>query len=126
MLEHALLKVDFSVRISINMIPVNLNLNIENKNRYKNKILVSNIDMKIGSSKDINKEHKKLPLVEPKAVIPTVRHDLKMLNEKYNNENLAITLLIVGSGLIAYHFLWKVNGIIIIHSWRCCGECISF
>ena len=105
MLEHALLKVDFSVRISINMIPINLNLNIENKNRYKNKILVSNIDMKIGSSKDINKEHKKLPPVEPKAVIPTVRHDLKMLNEKYNNENLAITLLIVGSGLIAYHFL---------------------
>ena len=32
------------------------------------------------------------------------RHNLKMLTEKHNDEKLAITLLIVGTGLIAYHF----------------------
>ena len=37
-------------------------------------------------------------------VIPTVGHDLKMLPEKHNDEKLAITFLIVGAGLIAYHF----------------------
>ena len=49
----------------------------------------------------------------PKAVIFAVRHDpvgatrphnLRMLTEKHNDEKLAITLLIVGGGLIAYHF----------------------
>ena len=61
--------------------------------------------MKIGSSRDINKDHKKLTLGTPrKAVIPTAQHDLKMLNEKHNDEKLAIALLIVGSALIAYHF----------------------
>ena len=39
----------------------------------------------------------------PKIVIPTVRHDLKMLTEKHNDEKLAVTFLIVGAGLIAYH-----------------------
>ena len=49
----------------------------------------------------------------PKAVIPAVRqdpvettklHNLKMLTEKHNDEKLTITLLIVGTGLTAYHF----------------------
>ena len=40
----------------------------------------------------------------PKIVIPTVRHDLKILSEKHNDEKLAITFLIVEIGLIAYHF----------------------
>ena len=58
--------------------------------------------MKIGSNRDINKVHKKLPPPEPKAVIPAVRLDNpKMLTEKHNNEKLVITLFIVGSGLIA-------------------------
>ena len=63
--------------------------------------------MKIGSNRDINKDHKKLPITPadvPKIVIPTVRHDLKMLTKKHNDEKLAIRLLIVGAGLIAYHF----------------------
>ena len=34
----------------------------------------------------------------------TIPHNLKMLTEKHNDEKLAITLLIVGTGLIAYHF----------------------
>ena len=38
-----------------------------------------------------------------KIVIPTVRHDL--VTEKHNDEKIAITLLIVDGGLIAYH-LW--------------------
>ena len=41
-------------------------------------------------------------------MIPAVQHDpphsLRMLTKKHNDEKLAITLLIVGVGLIAYHF----------------------
>ena len=81
-----------------------MNLNIGKKKGYNNKILVSNTDMKIGSNRDINKDHKKLPPDEPKTVIPTVRHGLKMLTEKHNDEKLTITFLIVEFGLIAYHF----------------------
>ena len=102
-LEHALSKVDFSVGIGIYMLPSNLNLNIGKTKGYNNKILVSNTDMKIGSNRDINKDHKKLPPDEPKTAIPMVLHDLKMLTRKHNDEKLAITLLIVGGGLIAYH-----------------------
>ena len=108
-LEHALSKVDFSVGIGIYMLPSNLNLSIGKTKGYNNKILVSNTDMKIGSNKDINKDHKKLPVTPPgddmpKIVIPVVRHDNpKMLTEKHNDEKLVITLLIVGTGLIAYH-----------------------
>ena len=84
---------------------------------YSNKTLVSNTGMKIGSIRDINKDHKKLPVVKPddtpKRVISVPRHDavgatrshsLKMLIEKHNDEKLPITLLIVGFGLIAYQF----------------------
>ena len=113
-LEHALLKVDFSVGIGIYMLPNNLNLSIGKTKGYNNKILVSNTDMKIGSNRDINRDHKKLtPPDVPNTVIPeawhdpvgtTIPHNLKMLTEKHNDEKLAITLLIVGIGLIAYHF----------------------
>ena len=37
---------------------------------YNNKILVSNKDMKIGSNKDINKDHKKLPVTPPEDDTP--------------------------------------------------------
>ena len=60
-LEHALSKIDFSVGIGIYMLPSNLNIAIGKKERYKNKILVSNAGMKIGSNKDINGDHKKFP-----------------------------------------------------------------
>ena len=71
-LEHALSKVDFSVGIGIYMLPSNLNLNIGQAKGYNKKILVSNTDMKIDSNRDINKDHKKLPLDAPKIMIPTV------------------------------------------------------
>ena len=109
-LEHALSKVDCSVGIGIYMLPINLNLRIGKTKGYNNKVLVSKTDMKIGSNKDINRDHKKLTPsdVPKKIVIPAVQHDpphnLKMLTEKHNHEKLAITLLIVGTGLIAYHF----------------------
>ena len=98
---------------------------------YNNKILVSNMDMKTGSNKNINKGHKKLDVTPPdddmpKIVLPAVRHgNPKMLTEKHNDEKLVITLLIVRAGLITYHFWWKINGIIIIHNRWCRGECIS-
>ena len=111
-LEQALSKVDFSVGIGIYMLPSNLNLSIGKTKGYNNKILVSNTDMKIGSNRDINKDRKKMPVtpsdVPKKIVIPVVQHDpphnLNMLTEKHKDEKLAITLLIVGAGLIAYHF----------------------
>ena len=113
-LKHALSKVDFSVGIGIYMLPSNLNLSIGKTKGYNNKILVSNTDMKIGSNRDINRDHKKLTLPDvPNTVIPvawldpvgtTIPQNLKMLTEKHNDEKLAITLLIVGTGLIAYHF----------------------
>ena len=110
MLEHALSRVDFSLGTGIYMLPSNLNLNIERTKGYDNKILVSSTDMKIGSNRDINRDHKKLTLpdVPKKIVIPSVQHDpphnLKILTEKHNYGKLAITILIVGTGLIAYHF----------------------
>ena len=61
-LEHALSKADFSIGTGIYMLPSNLNLNIGKTEGYNNKILVSNTDMKIGSNKRINKDHKKLPM----------------------------------------------------------------
>ena len=112
-LEHALSKAGFSVDISIYMLPGNLNLSIGRTNGCNNnKILVSNTDMKIGSNRDIYKDHKKMPITPeddtPKTMIPAVQHDpphnLKMLTEKHNDEKLAITILIVWAGLIDYHF----------------------
>ena len=108
--EHALSKVDYSVGIDIYMLPSNSNISIGKTKGYNNKILVSNTSMKIGSNRDINRDHKKLtpPDVPKNAVIPVAQHDqphnLKMLTEKHNDEKLAITLLIVGTGLIAYQF----------------------
>ena len=104
MLEHALSKVGFSVGMGICMLPSNLNLNIGKTKGHNNKILVSNTGMKIGSNRDINKDHEKLPPDVSKIVIPVAQHDLKMLTEKHNDEKLAITFLIVGAGLIAYRF----------------------
>ena len=109
-LEHALSKVDFSVGTSIYMLSSDLNLSMGKTKGYNNKILVRNTDMKIDPNRDINKDHKKLPVTPPddnipKIVIPAVRHDNpKILTEKLNYEKLVITLLIVGASLIAYHF----------------------
>ena len=109
-LEHSLSKVDFSVGIGIYMLQSNLNLSIRKTKGLNNKILVSNTDMKTGSNRDINKDQKKL-LAVPQTVI--LVHDplgvtkplnLKMLTENHNDEKLAITLLVVGGGFIAYHF----------------------
>ena len=64
-LKHALSKVDFSVGRGIYMLPSDLNLSVGNTKEYNNKILVSIIGMKIGSNKDVNKDHKKLPVTLP-------------------------------------------------------------
>ena len=109
------------------MLPRDLNLNIGKMKGYNNKILVSNTDMKIGSNRDINKDHKKLPPPDgPKIGIPEVRHNNpKMLTENHNDEKLVITLLIVGTGLTTYHFRQKNKWRYYSQSW-CRGKCISF
>ena len=124
-LEDALSKVDFSVRIGIHVLPSDLNLNIGKMKGYNNKILVSKTGMKIGSNRDINKDHKKLTPAgpgktggvthdSPKIMKSTdkpvkdylaAQHDNpKMFTKKHNDEKLAITFLILGTGLTAYHF----------------------
>ena len=53
-----------------------------------------------------------MPVTRPddmsKILNPAVQHDplhnLKMFTKKHNDEKLAITLFIVGTGLIAYYF----------------------
>ena len=114
MLEHALSKVHFSIGTGIYMLPSNLNLSLGKTKGYNDNILVSNTDIKIGSNKDINKDHKKLPVTPPEDDAPkmvnkaikdhlAVRHDNpKTLAKKHNDEKLVITLLIVGAGLIVY------------------------
>ena len=57
-LEHSLSKVDFSVCTGIYMLPSNLNLSIGKTVGYSNNILLSSTEMKIGSKKDISKNHK--------------------------------------------------------------------
>ena len=69
-LEHALSKVDFSISIGIYILRSNLNLAIGKKEGC-NKILLSNTGTKSGSNKDINRDHKKFPVVKPNLV----RHD---------------------------------------------------
>ena len=136
-LEHALSKVGFSVGTGIYMLPSNLNLNIGNTVEYNKNILIKNTDMKVGPNKDINEDHKKLPMTPPErgkaedlvskmvtgsdkpikdqleAQHEPVGHkahqvqqtdNQTMLVERHNDEKLAITILIVGAGLVAYHF----------------------
>ena len=59
-LEHALSKAEFLVGIAIYMLPSNLNLSIGKTKGYNNNILVGNIGMKIGSKRNINRDHKKI------------------------------------------------------------------
>ena len=77
--------------------------------------------MEIASNKDINKDHKKLPMTlrEPGKAEDTATKihlmentdkpiketgNQRMLAKKHNDEKLAITILIVKAGLVAYHF----------------------
>ena len=58
------------------MLPSNFNLSIGWTKGYNNKIFVSNTDMKIGSNRDINRDHKKwTPPDVPNTVISAARHD---------------------------------------------------
>ena len=55
--QSVLPKADFSIGTGIYMFPSNLNLNIGITVGYKNKILISNIDMKIGTVTITNFDH---------------------------------------------------------------------
>ena len=118
-------KVHFSVGMGIYMISSDLNLNIGKTKGHNNITLVSSTDIKIGSNRGINKDHKILPSPVPdqtggvahervimekgtnepvKDCLVTQDENLKMFAEKHNNDKLAKTFLIVGAGLNAYHF----------------------
>ena len=106
-LEHALSKVDFSGGTDIYMFPSNLNLSIGKMVGYNSKSLIINTDMKIVSNKEINKDHKMLPVTleelgKAEDAAPKI-HLMKrtdkprketgnerMPAEKHNNEKLAI------------------------------------
>ena len=89
-LEHVLSKVDFSVGMGIYMLPSDLNLNIGKRKGYNNKILVSSADMKIGSNRGINKDHKKLPSLVP-GKAGGVAHE-KVIVEKGTDEPYRLTI----------------------------------
>ena len=102
-LEHALSKVDFSLGTGIYMLPSDFHVGIGKTKGYNNKILVSNTGMKIGSTREIDKDYKKLP--PPDAAKIVIQYDNpKMLTEKHNDQKLPITFLIVGAELIGFHF----------------------
>ena len=93
------------------MLPSNLNLAIGKKKGYNKEILVSNTGMKTGSKKDIKRDYKRFPAVKPDVArrdpVEGRRPyslDLSVLTEKHNDGKLAITILTVGVGLMAYHF----------------------
>ena len=44
-----------------------------------------------------------IPASRHDPVGTTIPHNLKMLTEKNNDEKIAIAILILGAGLIAYH-----------------------
>ena len=111
MLEHALSKVDFLVDMGIYMLPSDLNLNIGKTKGSSNKILVSSTDIKIGSNRGINKDHKKLPPTVPgmtrgaahessktmkstdkpvKDRLTTQHEHLKMYTENHNADKLIL------------------------------------
>ena len=93
------------------MLPNNLNSAIGKKEGHNNKILVSNTGMKTGLNKDINRDHKKFPVVksnvaqhDPVRARRPYNLNLRMLTEKHNDKKLAIAAMVVGVGIIAYHF----------------------
>ena len=114
-LEHALSKVDFSVSIGIYMLPSNLNLKIGSMKGYNNKILISSAGTKIGPNIEINKEEAGDVKHDASDKQPVKEHPItqddnsRMLAKKHDDEKLAITFLIVGAGLIAYHFWLKIK-----------------
>ena len=114
-LEYALSKA------GIYMVSRNLNLSIGKTVGYNYKILISNTSIKVGSNKDMNKDHKKLSMTlqEPGKVedaapkVHSIKSTDKPITETgnqrmhvkiHNDEKLTITILIVGAGLVAYHF----------------------
>ena len=75
-LEHALSKVDFSAGIGIYMLPSDLNVSLGKTKGYNNKTLVTNTEIKIGSNRDINKDHIR-PVTPPDMPkIVTLRLDM--------------------------------------------------
>ena len=95
------------------MFPSNLNLKIGLTKGYNNKILINSAGMEIGPNIEINKDKLLGPRdvkhnasnKQPVKEHPMAQHDnSRMLAKKHDDEKLAITLLIVGTGFIAYHF----------------------
>ena len=119
--ESALSKADFSIGTGIYMLPSNLNLNMGKTVGYNNKILISKDTSKLAQIKILTsliltiKSHL-WPHQNPvshmvlhiwlKAQISQQNpvDDQKMLSEKHNDEKIVITFLIMGDGLIIYHF----------------------
>ena len=85
------------------MLPSDFHVSIGKTKGYNKKILVSNTGMKIGSTREINKDYKKL-LPSDAAKIVIQYDNPKMLTEKHNDKKIPITFLIVGAELIGFHF----------------------
>ena len=93
------------------MLPSNINLKNGSTKEYSNEILISSTEMKIGPYKEVKALTSPEPIkVEGDAPMKRiVKEDnlmdkSRILTEQHNDEKLAVTLLTVGAGLIAYHF----------------------
>ena len=107
-LGNALSNVDFSIGTGIYLLPNNLNLNIGKASGYNNKTLISNIDMKIGSNRNINKAeifHQKSqsPATQSKAHAAPEMHLMK-------SSDKPIKETIVSSPLVFK--IWTKRGVI--------------
>ena len=118
------------------MLPSNLNLNIGKTVRYRNKVLIKNIDRNTGLNGNINRSevyHQKSrsPAAQLKAYAAPEMHSMKssdksikdavtmlpasnqkMLAKSQNDEKLAFKLLILGTESFAYHGEMKMIGIL--------------
>ena len=73
-LEHAMSKVDFSVRGGIYMLPSNMNLNINKTQGFNNNILIAESLYKLGLNNRVNAMAKQKTAITPKQKTATLKN----------------------------------------------------
>ena len=85
-----------------------MNLNINKIQGFNNKILISESSYKLGLNNRVNAMAKQKTAITPKQkTSKKLRpHDCeaKILVQNYNDEKIALSLLMTGTALVIYHF----------------------
>ena len=113
-LEHAMSKVDFSVRVGIYMLPSNMNLNIHKTQSFNSNILISESSYKLGFNNKVNAARSKIgttgQTASPTAPLGRVKKPPDNMHEKisvqnhHNDEKIALWFLVTGAALVICHF----------------------